>query len=268
MGSFLSVARGSDEPLRFIVLRHAGKPAKKGAKAGDGPIVLVGKGITFDAGGISLAGRHHGRNEVRHGRRRQRAGLVPRPGRTGTAAGRGRPDPGLREPAQRQGQQARRRGHQHVGPDHRDPQHRRRRPPGAVRRADLRRALQALDGHRHRHPHRRLRGGAGPRQHGPVLRTTHWPRPWPPPAARPWTPHGACPWTTPTRTSSSPTSPTSPTSAAPAGAVTAACFLSRFTKAYRWAHLDIAGTAWKGGKDKGATGRPVPLLMQFLLDQA
>ena len=51
----------------------------------------------------------------------------------------------------------------------------------------------------------------------------------------------------------------------PAGAVTAACFLSRFTKAYRWAHLDIAGTAWKGGKDKGATGRPVPLLMQFLL---
>ena len=54
----------------------------------------------------------------------------------------------------------------------------------------------------------------------------------------------------------------------PAGAVTAACFLSRFTKAYRWAHLDIAGTAWKGGKDKGATGRPVPLLMQFLLGQA
>ena len=54
----------------------------------------------------------------------------------------------------------------------------------------------------------------------------------------------------------------------PAGAVTAACFLSRFTKSYRWAHLDIAGTAWKSGKDKGATGRPVPLLMQFLLDQA
>ena len=56
---------------------------------------------------------------------------------------------------------------------------------------------------------------------GLFSRTTHWPRPRPPPAARPWTPHGACPWTTPTRTSSSPTSPTSPTSAAPAGAVTA-----------------------------------------------
>ena len=53
----------------------------------------------------------------------------------------------------------------------------------------------------------------------------------------------------------------------PAGAVTAACFLSRFAKAYRWAHLDIAGTAWKGGAIKGATGRPVPLLLQFLLNQ-
>jgi len=51
----------------------------------------------------------------------------------------------------------------------------------------------------------------------------------------------------------------------PGGAVTAACFLSRYTKAYRWAHLDIAGTAWRSGKDKGATGRPVPLLSQFLI---
>lgn len=53
-----------------------------------------------------------------------------------------------------------------------------------------------------------------------------------------------------------------------AGTITAACFLSRFTKKYRWAHLDIAGTAWKSGKDKGSTGRPVPLLMQFLINQA
>ena len=49
-----------------------------------------------------------------------------------------------------------------------------------------------------------------------------------------------------------------------AGSVTAACFLWRFTKAYRWAHLDIAGTAWKSGAAKGATGRPVPLLVEFL----
>ena len=54
----------------------------------------------------------------------------------------------------------------------------------------------------------------------------------------------------------------------PAGSVTAACFLSRFTQNYPWAHLDIAGTAWKSGAAKGATGRPVPLLTQFLIDRA
>jgi leucyl aminopeptidase len=51
------------------------------------------------------------------------------------------------------------------------------------------------------------------------------------------------------------------------GSITAACFLSRFTKRYDWAHLDIAGIAWKEGKDKGATGRPVPLLATWLLSQ-
>jgi len=50
-----------------------------------------------------------------------------------------------------------------------------------------------------------------------------------------------------------------------AGTITAACFLSRFTKSFNWAHLDVAGTAWKSGSDKGATGRPVPLLTQFLM---
>ena len=53
-----------------------------------------------------------------------------------------------------------------------------------------------------------------------------------------------------------------------AGATTAACFLSRFTEGQRWAHLDIAGTAWSsGGKAKGATGRPVPLLVNYLLNK-
>ena len=51
----------------------------------------------------------------------------------------------------------------------------------------------------------------------------------------------------------------------PAGAVTAACYLARFTKKFKWVHLDIAGTAWKSGKEKGSTGRPVPLLTQFLI---
>ena len=53
-----------------------------------------------------------------------------------------------------------------------------------------------------------------------------------------------------------------------AGAVTAAMFLGRFTRKMRWAHLDIAGTAWKQGKAKGSTGRPVPLLCQYLIEQA
>ena len=52
------------------------------------------------------------------------------------------------------------------------------------------------------------------------------------------------------------------------GTITAACFLSKFTEKYKWAHLDIAGTAWKSGKDKGATGRPVPLLVHFLEERA
>lgn len=52
------------------------------------------------------------------------------------------------------------------------------------------------------------------------------------------------------------------------GSITAACFLSRFAKKYDWAHLDIAGTAWKSGKEKGGTGRPVPLLTEFLVTRA
>ena len=52
------------------------------------------------------------------------------------------------------------------------------------------------------------------------------------------------------------------------GTITAACFLSRFTKKYHWAHLDIAGTAWRSGANKGSTGRPVSMLTQFLLNRA
>jgi len=51
------------------------------------------------------------------------------------------------------------------------------------------------------------------------------------------------------------------------GTITAACFLSRFAKKFHWAHLDIAGTAWLSGEKKGATGRPVPLLTQYLIDR-
>ncbi|MGB2287298.1 MAG: leucyl aminopeptidase [Porticoccaceae bacterium] len=54
---------------------------------------------------------------------------------------------------------------------------------------------------------------------------------------------------------------------AQAGTITAACFLARFTKKYKWAHLDVAGTAWINGAQKGATGRPVPLLMDYIYSQ-
>ena len=53
----------------------------------------------------------------------------------------------------------------------------------------------------------------------------------------------------------------------PAGTITAACFLAKFAEEYPWAHLDIAGTAWNSGKAKGATGRPVPMLVQYLLNK-
>ena len=53
-----------------------------------------------------------------------------------------------------------------------------------------------------------------------------------------------------------------------AGAITAASFLSKFTRDHRWAHLDIAGTAWRTGKNKGSTGRPVPLLTQYIINRA
>jgi leucyl aminopeptidase len=54
----------------------------------------------------------------------------------------------------------------------------------------------------------------------------------------------------------------------PAGVLTASCFLSRFAEDQRWAHLDIAGSAWKWGSDEGASGRPVGLLAQYLLDRS
>jgi len=51
----------------------------------------------------------------------------------------------------------------------------------------------------------------------------------------------------------------------PAGSITAACYLARFTRKLKWAHLDVAGTAWRSGRDKGSTGRPVPLLVRLAL---
>ena len=54
----------------------------------------------------------------------------------------------------------------------------------------------------------------------------------------------------------------------PGGSITAACYLSRFTRKFKWAHLDVAGTAWRSGREKGSTGRPVPLLVRYALRQS
>ena len=178
------------------------------------------------------------------------------------AGQRRRPGRRLREHAVRPRDQARRHRHEHVGADDRDPQHRRRGPADPRRRAHLRRALRARGRRRHRDADRRDGDRAGPRRHAACSATTTRSRARSsPPATTRTTAPGSCRCGTTTRRGSRATSPTSPTSpGAPGGSITAACFLSRFAKKYDWAHLDIAGTAWKEGKEKGATGRPVPLL--------
>ncbi|MEC6412545.1 leucyl aminopeptidase [Achromobacter xylosoxidans] len=270
MGSFLSVARGSEEALRFIVLRHAGKPAKKGAKASDGPIVLVGKGITFDAGGISLKPAAT-MDEMKYdmcgaasvlGSFRALAelelpldviGLIPacenlpsgkanKPGDVVTSMA------GLT-----------------IEILNTDAEGRlvlcdaltyaeRFKPSTVIDIATLTGACVVALGH--------VNTGLFTKDDalaealsaaGRQSLDTAWRMPMDDAYQEQLKSNFA---------------DLANIGGPPAGAVTAACFLSRFTKSYRWAHLDIAGTAWKSGKDKGATGRPVPLLMQFLLDQA
>ena len=166
MGSFLAVAQGSDEPPRFIVARYDGAAEDAGA----GRPGRQGHHLRHRRH-LAQAGRRDGRDEVRHVRRGERA----------RHAARGRRAEGRRStwscivptcdnmPSGTRRQAGRRR-HQHVGPDDRDPQHRRRRPPDPVRRADLRRALQAGGRGRRRDADRRLRDRARPSPLGPVQR--------------------------------------------------------------------------------------------------
>ena len=270
MGSFLSVARGSAEALRFIVLRHAGaKAAKKGAKSTQGPIVLVGKGITFDAGGISLKPAAT-MDEMKYdmcgaasvlGSFRALAelelpldvvGLIPacenlpsgtanKPGDVVTSMA------GLT-----------------IEILNTDAEGRlvlcdaltyaeRFKPSAVIDIATLTGACVVALGH--------VNSGLFSKDDalaealataGRKSLDTAWRMPMDDAYQEQLKSNFA---------------DLANIGGPPAGAVTAACFLSRFAKAYPWAHLDIAGTAWRGGKDKGATGRPVPLLMQYLLDQ-
>ena len=265
MGSFLAVAQGSDEPPRFIVARYDGAAKSKP------PVVLVGKGITFDTGGISLKPGAE-MDEMKFdmcgaasvlGTLAAVASLKARVNLVGARAD-------LRQHAERPRRQAGRRRHQHVGPDDRDPQHRRRRPPHPVRRAHLRRALQAGGRGRRRDAHRRLRDRARPSPLGPVLRRRRGRGADDRRASQ--TALDPC-WRMPLdeeydEALKSNFADMGNVGGRPGGAITAAMFLRRYTAKYPWAHLDIAGTAWKSGAHKGATGRPVGLLTHFVLGYA
>jgi leucyl aminopeptidase len=140
-GSLLAVARGSANKPKLIVLEY------KNGVDGDKPYAFVGKGVTFDSGGISLK-PGPGMEEMKFD-----MGAAGQPGLRGARGG---------KHARCRCVPPQRRDHQPVGPDHRSAQHRRRRPTDSVRRADLHRAdLPAAHHHRRRHANRRLRGRAG-----------------------------------------------------------------------------------------------------------
>ncbi|SNS70688.1 leucyl aminopeptidase [Noviherbaspirillum humi] len=268
MGSFLSVTRGTDEPPKFIVLKHMGGKAK------EAPVVLVGKGITFDTGGISLkpgaamdemkydmcgAGSVLGtfRAIAEMGLKLNVIGVIP----TCENMPSGR--------ATKPGDIVTSMSGQTIEILNTDAEGRlilcdaltyteRFKPAAVVDIATLTGACITALGHhntglftRHDEAHDALADEllAAGKQTGDTA------------------------WRMPIEDSyqeqlKSNFADMANIGGPPAGSITAACFLERYTRAYTWAHLDIAGTAWKSGAAKGATGRPVPLLTAFLMNRA
>jgi len=264
MGSFLSVAKGSDEPPRFIVLDYRG-----GAKK-DKPVVLVGKGITFDSGGISLkpAGEM---DEMKYdmcgaasvlGTLRAAAelklplnvtGLIP----TCENLPSGR--------ANKPGDVVTSMSGQTIEVLNTDAEGRlilcdaltyaeRLEPACVVDIATLTGACVIALGH--------VASGLLANNDALARELLH--------AGE--SSHDRC-WQLPlwdeyAEQLKSNFADMANIGGRPAGTITAAAFLGKFTAKYDWAHLDIAGTAWKSGKEKGGTGRPVPLLVHFLAGRA
>jgi leucyl aminopeptidase len=268
MGSFLSVTAGSDEPPKFIVLKHLGGKPK------DAPVVLVGKGITFDSGGISLKGGL-GMDEMKYdmggaasvlGTMRAIAELNLKlnviaviPSCENMPNGR----------ATKPGDIVTSMSGQTIEILNTDAEGRlilcdaltyveRFKPAAVVDVATLTGACITSLGHhnsglftRHDAAHDDLANellAAG-------IDT------------------GDTAWRMPIGEAyneqlKSNFADMANIGGPAAGSITAACFLERFTKQYTWAHLDIAGTAWKSGAAKGATGRPVSLLATFLIQRA
>ncbi|MEP7295908.1 MAG: leucyl aminopeptidase [Burkholderiales bacterium] len=263
MGSFLSVAQGSDEPLRFIVARY------DGAAKSQAPIVLVGKGITFDTGGISLkAGAEM--DEMKFdmggaasvlGTLRAVAELKPKlnlvviiPSCENMPSGN----------AVKPGDVVKSMSGQTIEILNTDAEGRlilcdaltyaeRFKPAVVVDVATLTGACVVALGHHH--------SGlftADDKVAGQMLAASQ---------------AGLDPcWRMPLDEEyddglKSNFADMANIGGRAGGAITAAMFLRRFTGKYPWAHLDIAGTAWKSGTAKGSTGRPVPLLTHFVLAQ-
>ncbi len=264
MGAFLSVTRGSEQPPRLIVLEY------RGGKPSEAPVVLVGKGVTFDSGGISLK-PGLGMDEMKFdmggaasvlgsieaiatiGAKMNLVGVIPacenmpsgratKPGDIVTAMS-GKTIEVLNTDAE---------GRLILC----DALHyaRRFKPRAMVDIATLTGAcVIALGAHcsglfSNDDDLAKDLDAAGQRADD---------RAWHMPIAEEYT-----------EQLKSNFADLANIGGREAGAVTAACFLGRFTEGVKWAHLDIAGTAWLSGARKGSTGRPVPLLVDWLLGQA
>ena len=264
MGSFLSVTRGSREAPKFIVLRHDG-----GAKRAK-PVVLVGKGITFDTGGISLKPAAE-MDEMKYdmsgagsvlGAIRALAGMKARVNVIGLVPACENMPGGL---ATKPGDIVKALDGQTIEILNTDAEGRlilcdalayakRFEPEAVVDIATLTGACVIALGH--------VASGLFANDQKLADRLLDaaddaWDRVWQMPLFDEYQ-----------EQLRSNFADMANIGGRPAGSITAACFLSRFAKQLRWAHLDIAGTAWKSGRDKGSTGRPVPLLVRFALQYA
>jgi leucyl aminopeptidase len=264
MGSFLAVAQGSDEPPRFIVLRYQGAAATKA------PIVLVGKGITFDSGGISLKPGAE-MDEMKFdmggaasvlGTMRAIAELKPRINVVGLIVACENLPSGR---ALKPGDVIQSMSGQTIEVLNTDAEGRlilcdaltyaeRLKPAAVVDIATLTGACVIALGHHH--------SGLFTADDKLAEQLLAASRSALDPA-----------WRMPLDEEydeglKSNFADMANIGGRAGGAITAAMFLKRFTAKYPWAHLDIAGTAWKSGTAKGATGRPVALLTEFVLSRA
>ncbi len=264
MGSFLSVTNGSAEPPKFIVLRY------EGAASSQAPVVLVGKGITFDSGGISLK-PGAGMDEMKYdmggaasvlGTFQSLALIKPKLNVIGLIPTCENMPSGT---ATKPGDVVKSMSGQTIEVLNTDAEGRlilcdaltyaeRFKPAAVVDIATLTGACVIALGNIHSGLFSSDDELAQALlQAGQTSLDTAWRMPLDDEYGESLKSHFA---------------DLGNVGGREGGAITAAVFLSKFTQAYRWAHLDIAGTAWKSGAAKGGTGRPVGLLTQFLLDQA